>query len=440
MENNKRRSRWLLAAAVSLFVMVLAACQTTKNEPTNTVLPTTASNQASTEATLPAGETGASTSDATATLAVTPTLYVLQGATTTSTGLQYLEESAGSGETPKSGEIITIHYIASLPDGTELANTYTNGEPISILWGANRLLPGWEEGVGMMKPGGKAKLVLPADLAFGEQGYGSVPPNSQLVMEVELLSVETAPIPTEVAADQLTKTTSGLQYYDINKGAGAEATKNSTVSTNFTIWVKTDEGYSYIDQSTAGSPLSFVIGRGDTVFPGWEEGATGMLVGGKRLLVIPPELALGSQSNSVIPANSTLVMEIELVDVKEPQVATQVDEKDFTITESGLKYYDLETGTDDSPKTGQTVVVDYTGWLTNGTQFDSSIDRGEPFSFVLGEGNVIAGWDEGLATMKVGGKRQLVIPPDLGYGDQGAGSLIPPGATLIFEVELLEIK
>ena len=188
------------------------------------------------------------------------------------------------------------------------------------------------------------------------------------------------------------------------------------------------------------SPLSFVIGRGDTVFPGWEEGATGMKVGGKRLLVIPPELALGAEGNSVIPANSTLVMEIELTDVKEPQVATQVDEKDFTTTESGLKYYDLKTGTGDSPKTGQTVVVHYTGWLSDGTQFDSSVDRGEPFSFVLGEGSVIPGWDEGLATMKVGGKRQLVVPPDLGYGDQGSGSLIPPGATLIFEVELLEIK
>jgi peptidylprolyl isomerase len=431
VENNKRKSGWLLAAVVILFAIVLAACQTTTPEPTSTVLPTIAFNQDSSAATLPA---------APATPAVTPTLYVLTGATTTSTGLQYLEESAGSGVTPKSGEIITIHYIASLLDGTELANTYTTNEPISTVWGTNRLLPGWEEGVGLMKPGGKAKLVLPADLAFGEQGYGSVPPNSQLVIEVELLSVEPAPIPTEVATDQLTKTTSGLQYYDIDQGEGAEATKNSTVSTNYTIWVKTDEGYTYIDQSPASLPVSFVIGRGDTVFPGWEEGATGMKVGGKRQLVIPPELALGSEGNGVIPANATLIMEIELADLKEPQVATQVDETDFTTTQSGLKYYDLKTGTGESPKSGQTVVVHYTGWLTDGTQFDSSIDRGEPISFVLGEGSVIPGWEEALATMKVGGKRQLMVPPDLGYGDQGAGNLIPPGATLIFEVELLEIK
>jgi peptidylprolyl isomerase len=427
VENNKRRSGWLLAAVVILFAVVLAACQPAKTEPTSTVIPTIAFNQPSTGDTLSAAP------------AATPTLYVLPGATTTSTGLQYLEESAGSGATPKTGEVITINYIASLPDGTELANTYTTGEPVSTVWGADRLLPGWEEGVGLMKPGGKAKLVLPAALAFGEQGSGPVPPNSQIVMEIELLSIEPAPVPTEVAADKLTKTSSGLQYYDINKGDGAEATKNSTVSNNFTIWVKTENGYNYIDQSTAGSPLSFVLGRGDTVFPGWEEGVEGMQVGGKRLLVIPPDLALGAQGNGVIPADSTLVMEIELTDLKEPRVATKVDEKDFTTTTSGLKYYDLTTGTGESPKTGQTVVVDYTGWLTDGTQFDSSIDRGEPISFVLGEGNVIPGWDEALATMKVGGKRQLVIPPELGYGDQGSGT-IPPGATLIFEVELKEIK
>jgi peptidylprolyl isomerase len=427
VENNKRRSGWLLAAVVILFTVVLAACQPAKTEPTSTVIPTIAFNQPSTGDTLSAAP------------AATPTLYVLPGATTTSTGLQYLEESAGSGATPKTGEVITINYIASLPDGTELANTYTTGEPVSTVWGADRLLPGWEEGVGLMKPGGKAKLVLPAALAFGEQGSGPVPPNSQVVMEIELLSIEPAPVPTEVAADKLTKTSSGLQYYDINKGDGAEATKNSTVSNNFTIWVKTENGYNYIDQSTAGSPMSFVLGRGDTVFPGWEEGVEGMQVGGKRLLVIPPDLALGAQGNGVIPADSTLVMEIELTDLKEPRVATKVDEKDFTTTTSGLKYYDLTTGTGESPKTGQTVVVDYTGWLTDGTQFDSSIDRGEPISFVLGEGNVIPGWDEALATMKVGGKRQLVIPPELGYGDQGSGT-IPPGATLIFEVELKEIK
>jgi peptidylprolyl isomerase len=440
VKDNKRKSIGLLAAVASLLIMVLTACQTAEIEPTRMVLPTVDSNEASPAATLPAAETSASTPEAGLPPAPTPTLYLLEGATTTATGLQFLEQSAGSGEPPEPGEIVTMHYNVSLLDGTELASTYANNEPVKSVWGENRLLPGWEEGLGMLKPRGKAKLVLPAELAFGEQGYGAIPPNSQLVMEVELISVEPAPMPTEVDAGQLTETPSGLQYYDINTGEGVEATPNSTVSTNFTMWVKTDQGYSYIEQSEAGSPLSFVLGRGDIVFPGWDEGATGMQVGGKRLLVIPPDLALGSQENSVIPANSTLVMEIELTDVIEPQVAAPVDENDYTTTESGLKYYDFTTGTGDSPEVGQTVVVHYTGWLSDGTQFDSSVEGGQPFSFVLGQGNVIPGWDEGLSTMKVGGKRQLVIPSDLGYGDQGAGGVIPPGATLIFEVELLEIR
>ena len=109
-------------------------------------------------------------------------------------------------------------------------------------------------------------------------------------------------------------------------------------------------------------------------------------------------------------------------------------------TTSGLKYVDLVIGTGESPKPGQKVSVHYTGTLENGAKFDSSVDRGQPFVFPIGEGRVIKGWDEGVMTMKIGGKRKLIIPPDLGYGAKGAGGVIPPGATLIFEVELLGVK
>ena len=113
-------------------------------------------------------------------------------------------------------------------------------------------------------------------------------------------------------------------------------------------------------------------------------------------------------------------------------------------TESGLAYEDLVVGTGPSPVTGQTCVMHYTGWLwvneAKGTKFDSSVDRGSPFEFPIGRGRVIKGWDEGVSTMKVGGKRTLLIPPQLGYGDRGAGNVIPPGATLLFDVELLGVK
>lgn len=117
-----------------------------------------------------------------------------------------------------------------------------------------------------------------------------------------------------------------------------------------------------------------------------------------------------------------------------------VSESEYTVTESGLKYHDLTVGDGDEAAAGQQVTVHYHGWLqSNGTLFDSSILRGQPFSFELGAGRVIEGWDEGVAGMKVGGTRQLVIPPDLAYGAQGAGNSIPPNATLIFEVELLAV-
>lgn len=109
-------------------------------------------------------------------------------------------------------------------------------------------------------------------------------------------------------------------------------------------------------------------------------------------------------------------------------------------TPSGLQYIELEEGTGATPQSGQTVTVHYTGTLTDGTKFDSSLDRNRPFSFRIGAGQVIRGWDEGLSTMKVGGKRRLIIPPDLGYGARGAGGVIPPNATLVFDVELLSIS
>jgi len=137
--------------------------------------------------------------------------------------------------------------------------------------------------------------------------------------------------------------------------------------------------------------------------------------------------AASGQNNNVSTANAT---------AKPTPV-----EGDPTKTSSGLEYWDLKAGAGDTAVKGQQVRVHYTGWLTDGKKFDSSLDRGQPFVFELGAGRVIKGWDEGVAGMKVGGKRQLRIPPELGYGARGAGGgLIPADATLIFDVELLGVS
>jgi peptidylprolyl isomerase len=125
----------------------------------------------------------------------------------------------------------------------------------------------------------------------------------------------------------------------------------------------------------------------------------------------------------------------DLEDGRRPSMDEQVIQ-----TASGLGYVEIVEGAGARPKTGDTVSVHYTGWLKSGTKFDSSHDRGQPLEFPIGRGRVIKGWDEGVGTMKVGGKRKLIIPAHLGYGESGAGGVIPPGATLIFEVELMGVK
>ena len=139
-------------------------------------------------------------------------------------------------------------------------------------------------------------------------------------------------------------------------------------------------------------------------------------------------------------SDRSVVNDTKLIAMNTGSESEQTPGKDAVTTASGLKYIEIKEGDGATPQKGQTVVVHYTGTLEDGTKFDSSRDRNQPFSFKLGVGQVIQGWDEGLSTMKVGGRRQLIIPSDLGYGPRGAGGVIPPNATLIFDVELLKIS
>jgi len=434
----KHQNKQLIWLTIAVFTLIFAVACGPAAPPEETI-PDTAETESEAEA--ESSETGAEDLfEAELPEAELPEEepIVLEGAVTTESGLQFLEKVAGDGPAPKDGDLVTMHFSGTLADGTLFGDTYTANEPITVVYGRGQILPGWEEGIGLMKTGGQAQLILPPELAFGDEGYGSIPPNSQVIIDLEVLSVEAPPEPTAVDEDDLETTDSGLQYYDLVEGDGDAPEEGSIVSTGFTIWVQEEDGNRFIVSSDGSGPIPFTVGSVDTVFPGWDEGVRTMKVGGKRLLVIPPDLALGPQGGGDIPPEATLVMEIELVEATEPVKMTEVDPDDYTETDSGLKYYDIVEGDGATPEAEQVVIVHYTGWLEDGTKFDSSVDRGQPFTFPLGTGSVIAGWDEGVATMKVGGKRQLMIPSELAYGDGGSGS-IPPGATLIFDVELVDI-
>jgi len=370
--------------------------------------------------------------------------------TETDTGLQYYDLVEGDGASPEDGSIVEMNYAMWIEDAASgelivIDDSFAFEKPLTFIMGSQQVFPGWEEGALDMKQGGSRMLIIPPELAFGEEGIpnAGIGPDTSVTMEIELLDIQETPTLEVLSDDEFETSDSGLKIAVLAEGTGEEEAEfGDTITVDFTIWVADSERY-FTGSSTAGQPFTYPIGSG-AVFPGWDEGVTGMTVGEKRQLLIPSELGLGTEGiGDIVPPNSDLLMEVELLDIvkpPEPRTATEIDEKDFEETDSGLKYYDLVEGDGDMPEEGQVVVVHYTGWLEDGTQFDSSLDRGQPIDFPIGTGSVIPGWDEGVASMKVGGVRQLVIPSDLAYGDSGAGGTIPPGATLIFEVELLELR
>jgi len=219
---------------------------------------------------------------------------------------------------------------------------------------------------------------------------------------------------------------SGLKWVDITAGMGPTVRTSDHVKVAYKAWLP--DG-TVVEQSGE-TPTDFVVGY-DNVIQGLHEAVYGMRVGGVRRVFIPAELAYGEQGKAPsIPPNASLIAEVKVLEIILHPIAT---------TPSGLKYWDRVEGTGLPPKPGDMVAVHYTGWLTDGTKFDSSLDRGQVFTFKLGAGEVIPGWEEGLSSMFVGGVRRLIIPPELAYGDQGYGDKIPPGATLIFEIKLISV-
>lgn len=261
--------------------------------------------------------------------------------------------------------------------------------------------------------------------------------------------------PVTDAPDTVT-TSSGLKFMEVYRGSGAVAQPGMIVAVHYTGYLPDGTLFSSSIDSIARAnrfwqrlmplePITFTLGRGE-VIAGWEEAISAdMRIGDRRRLIVPPSLAYGGKRQIGILPNSTLVFDIELVDAYREDTVTTIE---------GLRYIDREPGSGIVITRGMQVKVDYAGYLSNGKLFDTSIEsvaksggfsRGgypfEPISFRVGSGEVIQGWEIALASnMRVGGKRRLIIPPGLGYGQYGSAPAIPPNATLVFDIEVLDAR
>lgn len=249
---------------------------------------------------------------------------------------------------------------------------------------------------------------------------------------------------------------SGLMFKDDSLGTGREAQANDLVSIHFKGWMvpegdsvdlfsdwsdDQDKGnLSLGDSKMRNQPIKYVL-NSDSFIKGTDEGIVGMKTGGTRTMIIPSKLAYGETGIGFIPPNTDLKVVVELLEVKDRVVTEmwEVDPSSFKTTSSGLKYAIIEEGTGPQADSGKVVTVHYSGYLEDGTKFDSSVERDEPISFPVGFGQVIPGWDEGMKLLKEGAKARFIIPPSLGYGERDLEK-IPANSTLIFDVELIKVQ
>ena len=433
----KNAAKWrLLLLWAVLFSLLVAACgpATPQNEDTETAEAETTSEETDTSEEAESSaevDSGAESTESTE-----------SGSRVTESGLEYIEVEAGTGPRAQPGDQVSVHYTGTLEDGT-VFDSSEGGEPISFTLGQGGVIQGWDEGIALMNVGGKAQLVIPPELGYGAQGYGNaIPPNATLYFDVELVSaatptpVPTAAPPTTVDPDDYTTTDSGLQYYFLEEGDGETPEEGEIAQVTFSGWV---QGGTRFADSQGSAPIEFMVGR-EEILPGWDEMVLLMQVGDVVQFVLPPELGLGEEGapNGIIPPNATLIFEMELLGIEPPPPPpTTVEESDYTVTDSGLQFYTLTEGDGEAIEEGDLVTLHYTMWDEEGIQLETSVDFGQPVQLVAGSGQAGPGWDEALLLMTGGSKAQIVLTPELAFGEQAG--LAPTEGNLIFEIEIVEV-
>jgi FKBP-type peptidyl-prolyl cis-trans isomerase len=237
---------------------------------------------------------------------------------TTKSGLKYYDIEVGTGPSPEPEGMVTVDYTGWLTDGTMFDSSFKRADPFKFPIGKHAVIAGWDEGVASMKVGGKRQLQIPGDLAYGSRGKpGRIPPDATLIFDVELKAVAPPRRPPaampKVAEKEWVKAPSGLKVKDLVVGAGAQPSPTSHVKVEYTGWLASN-GTMFDSSLTRRDPTEFGLNQ---VIPAWTEGVSGMKVGGSRLLYAPAPLAYGKDGRPpVIPANSDLIFQVELLDVQ----------------------------------------------------------------------------------------------------------------------------
>ncbi len=267
--------------------------------------------------------------------------------------------------------------------------------------------------------------------------------NDHELVETEETAVTPEPIekidlaPPEELSKEFTK--SGIEYVIIEHGDGLKLSPEMHVSVHYSGYLASDN--SLFDSSfEREQPIEFILGHA-MVIPGWEEALTYLRVGDKARLWVPSKQAYGDKGRGPIPPDTDLVFDVHVIDAQPiviPEMISLAD-KDTLETDSGLQIIFINEVTGNQPARGSVLVVHYSGFLSDGSLFDSSVQRNVPFRFVLGAGQVIRGWDEGFGHLSKGAQARFILPPHLGYGERGLGP-IPPNETLVFDVELIDIE
>lgn len=358
---------------------------------------------------------------------------------TTASGLKYSVLVAGKpdGKKPRTGDKVRCHYTGWRTDGKVFDASARHGGPATFDVGG--LIAGWNEALQLMTPGAKWKLTIPPEIGYGASGAGpDIPGNSTLIFELELLEVFAMPVFTAPVAAAQKATASGLKYEVLAAGSGEPATAADSVELRYALWNASGTLLDCTEKSGAK-----IQGKSEAMrFAFLKEAAALMPKGARWRLEVPPALAFGEKAMGPdLPANSTTVWELEVLRVVRPLAVPAfvmpADDK-LTTTASGLRYEVVREGSGTAPKRSDTVAVHYAGWLTDGTLFDNSFERGFETTFPLT--NVIPGWTEGLQLMKPGAVYRFVIPANLAYGARAMGDKIKPNSTLVFQVELLRVE